>query len=103
MPNFETILVCDERNAIYAEHDGKLYELKFSDISDTDFHFTEIHGADLWSDNKNQVWESTYLQMECMPKSDQLFAMKCATSIYNILAQPQNVPQERMWYLRFCK
>ena len=43
IPNFETILVCDERNAIYAEHDGQLYGLKFSDIFDTDFQFT-IYG-----------------------------------------------------------
>ena len=46
MPNFETAVICNERNAVYAEYDGILYELKFSDITDfADFGFGHIEAA----------------------------------------------------------
>ena len=45
MPVFETILVCDGRNAIYAQKDGALYELKLPDMIDTCFSFKKINNT----------------------------------------------------------
>ena len=83
MPNFKTLLVCDDRNAIYAEHDAALYELKFSDVIDDNFGFTKIHDVYLWNEIGEYFLGETHLQLEYIQNMDQLFAIKCATSYFD--------------------
>ena len=82
MPNFESICVCDARDAIYAQKDGKLYELKLSKIIDEAFEFEQIHDTFAWLDATSFARQISS-KLEYIKNKNQLFAIKCE---YHLLA-----------------
>eukprot|EP01084_Bolivina_argentea_P128706 227449_1 len=66
-------LYCKERNSIYSEHNGALYELQLAKIKDLNFKFSLIERAnDGWEHNPHN-----YLTMEYLVNTDSLFGISC--------------------------
>ena len=91
MPRFKDMLYCDERNSIFAEYNGILYQLKLSDIIDNNFEFMMIKdGADFLHCSCHS---GTYLKLEYLQGMDKLFGIRCTSNPFFV--QKYMVHQER--------
>ena len=76
--DFRFIMYCDDRNSIYAEYEGLLYELKLSDIIDHEFEFVELNtGSRFWANCSAKGFIQVYLRLEYIQGTGKLFGIEC--------------------------
>eukprot|EP01084_Bolivina_argentea_P089290 161140_1 len=82
MCGFKRALYCKERNSIFGEFEGILYELKLANVTDLNFRFKKLYSKQpqIWNHHRMWKYSQKYLVMEYMNDMDRIFGISCHSS-----------------------